>query len=188
MQEIVRKIPDAAPRAAPRPPRVKKPGSALGLAAGIVVLLSGLALLVLGGLGTALMAADGELGSSSEEVEGVVYFVLFSIGQIAAGAMILAGKHKAGGVSAILVGLFVSLGVWYIGMWSVLGGIAALFVRERLDRYVSSFLALHPSVPIAELATFVKRTEADIELAVLALRDRGEKVSFDEDSRLVTLA
>jgi hypothetical protein len=187
MQEIVREIPGAARPRAAKQPKAARPRSVLGLLAGIVVIVSGLVLIALVGIGTAAMAAEGELGDK-DTIEGLVYFFLECIGILIAGGMILAGQHKAGGVVALVLGGLASLGFWQGGVFVVIGGMAALLVRDNLARYVSALLAIEPSQPIAALAKRVKRCEADVELAVLTLREQGRNVSFDEDTRVVSAA
>lgn len=78
-----------------------------------------------------------------------------------------------------------------LGAIGFIGLIAGLILKPKMVETPSKLLdtmKLHGRMKISELATRYKTTEADIELAVVKLKSKGEPIQFDRETREVIYA
>ncbi len=75
-----------------------------------------------------------------------------------------------------------------LGAIGFIGLIAGLILKPKMVETPSKMLdtmKLHGRMKISELASRYKTTEADVELAVLKLKSKGEPIQFDRETREV---
>ena len=105
------------------------------------------------------------------------------------GIVILRRKYKLGGVLALIFSILLvtstSAAIWYVAMWGIIGGILSLISREKIPERVLEVAKRDGRVSIKEVATETGKTEADIEVAIIKLRSKGQPVSFDMKTREV---
>ena len=83
---------------------------------------------------------------------------------------------------------FIYFGGIGLGAIGFIGLIVGLILKPKMVEAPSRLLdamKLHGRMKISELATRLKTTEADIELAVVKLKSKGEPLQFDRETREV---
>jgi len=83
---------------------------------------------------------------------------------------------------------FIYFGGGVLSAIGFIGLIAGLILKPKMVEAPSRLLdtmKLHGSMKISELATRFKTTEADVELAVVGLKSKGEPIEFDRETREV---
>ncbi|MCW4052687.1 MAG: hypothetical protein NWE78_05730, partial [Candidatus Bathyarchaeota archaeon] len=111
------------------------------------------------------------------------YLLLYNFGVNHMSASLVISR----GVSWARFIYFGGIGLSAIGF---IGMIVGFLIRPKMVEAPTRLLdvmKLHRRMKINELATRLKTTEADIELAVLRLQSNGERIQFDREKREVIL-
>jgi hypothetical protein len=160
--------------------KVKRPITAT--IGGIFSLIAGISVMILYFIGLDFITESGLLSSYLKDViwEFIGYiFIIFS------GILMLLRKYKLGGAISIVFGIFITIGLWYIGIWCIIGGVLGLISKEKIDEHVLLAAKQFGRIRISELAAKISKTEADVELAVKNLQLQGELIKFDTVTREV---
>lgn len=161
--------------------KVKRPTTAL--IGGIICIMAGAIFLISYSLG--LLYFENE-GSYVSYFKGVFYSFFYIFLMIVSGILILLRKYKLGAGMAIVFGILVTIGtVWYLGLWSVIGGILGAISKEKLEEQVLNAMKITNRIKINDLSTKMGRSEADVELTVIKLQTGGKPIRFDAESREV---
>ena len=78
---------------------------------------------------------------------------------------------------------FVGIGLGVVGVISTIAGLVLKPRVAEIPRELLDTMKLHKHMKISDLATRFKTTEADVELAAIKLRSRGEPIQFDKETR-----
>lgn len=150
--------------------------------AGVVSLLAGLAAAGVLGLAAVSWHAEG-VALSGEDMEGLVYLVVSTVAIIGGGLAILLRRYKAGGLVVLAFAIMLSFGFWYFGIPAAIAGIVALRAEEKLEDSVVSILRTAGALSLSDIAGRLKKSEADVEIAIRRLQKGGVNIAFDEAKR-----
>lgn len=179
MEEIVKDFSEIKPRS--KAVKVKQPlmPKLFSIFLVLVAIFSG---------GIAYFAAiSGEASTDSDLVMGIFMFIFCVVALLVSAGLIFSRQYVSAGMLTIVSGIIVSFGLWYVGIPTVIVGILILRSKEKLEDALMVQLTDSDPIHIKELAEILRRTEADIEIAINTLKDAGKEVSFDLDTRLVSL-
>lgn len=109
------------------------------------------------------------------------YFVLNNFGDNEVNALV----KLQGEVSWARFVCFGGVGLSVIGFVSLIVGLILRAKIVEVPLKLLDAMKLHRRKKVSELATQFKTTEADIELAVIKLKSRGEPIHFDRETREV---
>jgi hypothetical protein len=135
-------------------------------------------------LGLTILSEEGYRFSASD-IQDVVYTYIWCALILLGGILMLTRRYIPGGVLALICGILVAIGVWYLGIWGVIGGALGLVSKEKTPERVLEVAKLYGHVRIADLATKVGKTEADVELAIIKMQAKGQPIRFDATQREV---
>jgi len=179
VNEIVRKIDDGNRGQALRV-KVKRPLLTSVVATAVVVLaLVALAITILGYLG---LRYEGET-IDADLFEGFIVLGVACAASIGAGVAILLGKNKTGGAVAIVSGVYIAFGYWFLGIPIAIAGVVAYRTKEDLEAAIVKIMDRSSEVPLSEIARELKRTEADIEIALQRPSVQQRNIAFVPESR-----
>lgn len=149
----------------------------------IYLLLVGIAALVI-----AYFAAISDSASTdSEIVEGIIFIVFTAFALFASSILIFMRQYLPAGMLTLTSGILISFGFWYVGIPTGIVGILILRSREKLEDAIFNLISESTSMHIKEMAEKLKRTEADIEIAINTLNDSGKSVNFNLETRVISV-
>jgi hypothetical protein len=182
MEEIVRKF-DNYSGPSQKKVKVRRPLGAL--ISGIIILSISVLTTIFFAISFVFYFSEGEK-LVGDELEGVIFLFIYLVVIIASSVAILLRKYKTGGTLCIIFGILFSIAFWYIGVPIVILGFIALRGSDKLEDAINNKLIEIDSMSISELASSLKKTEADIEIALRKLIEKGENIIFDTESRMIT--
>jgi hypothetical protein len=181
MQEMVRKFDDADFNVGKKVTVTRNPAASISAIAIILISLCSLGLTILGLY--YLKQSGAELDADFHE--GLFALIMYSIALLGAGIAILFNKNVAGGIVSIVLGILLSLGYWYFGIPVILAGIVAIKARENIEAAIIRIMQRTPEASISDIALQLKRTEADVEMALKKPQVISRNIAFDAESRMV---
>lgn len=87
------------------------------------------------------------------------------------------------GFSVLLI--IFALDIWFVSIWGIIGGALGLVSKEKIRETVLDVARRYGRVNIREVATETGKTEADVELAIIELKSKGQPIRFDAGTREV---
>ena len=157
-----------------------KTATAGGLLAIGCALLSALFL----SLGLTILSEEGYRFSAGD-IQDVVYTYIWCALVLLGGILMLTRRYIPGGVLVLICSILISIGVWYLGIWGVIGAALGLVSKEKTPERVLEVARLYGHIGIADLATKVGKTEADVELTIIKMQLKGQPIRFDATQREV---
>ena len=165
--------------------RVKRPK--IAIVAGVLAIVCVLLVVLLLSVGLAIMSEEG-YEFSAIDIEDLIYTYIWCGIIFAGGVMMLLRRYKIGGAIALgfsILLIIFALDIWFIGMLGIIGGVLGLVSKEKIPQRILDVARRYGRVGIREVATETRKTEADVELAIIDLQSKGKPIRFEASTREV---
>ena len=163
-------------------PLVKRPVRAI--IASIIAVLNGIYALVIFGFGLWMLYRQGA-DLDKETIEGMIYIFFFCILLITGGILILLRKYLMGSIICLCISIFFCFIDWQLSIGGFISAMLCIRLKDKIEKTLMKILIQNQEYKIRDIAAQLKRTEADIELAIRNLQKQGTNILFDTEKRLI---
>lgn len=129
-------------------------------------------------------------------VEITLYYYAFLASVLIGGVLIYTEKNRLGGAMSIFFGIvcviysiLISPMLFIIMILPVIGGVVSVFKTspKNIDKKILNSVEMAGRINIRELSESLGITEADAELSIINLKDKGTQIYFDKKTRTISI-